>query len=248
MNEATPDDEIARTLTFEDGRHAVIVLAEADPDLLRLLGELGLQPGRPVIVVAGGAETLSGDAYALAVRVAGPAVVRAATLTGAAVVDRGTATGIMGITGRAMREHGEDDAVLLGVAPAGRVTFPGGAPGGAGDAVELEPNHSHFVLADSDEWGGETTLLLELSVALAGGSPVVMLLAGGGKGAQEEALQAARRGWPLFVLVGTGGKADAVAGAWRSTHEQRPTRVAAALPRARRVRASRAVAVAAAVG
>jgi hypothetical protein len=229
MSQATSDEETASPpLTSEDGRRAKIVWADAHSNPVELPAELGLPTGRPVLVVGGGAKTLTGDAYALAARVAGPAIGRAARLARAYVVDGGTASGIMAITGEAVRAHGEEDAVVVGVAPAGCVTHPGR---GDDERAELDPNHSHFVLADSDEWGGETTLLLALSDALAAGAPIAMLVAGGGKGAQEEALQAVGRGWPVFVVVGTGGTADAVSAAWLRMHERRPTWLASALPK-----------------
>jgi hypothetical protein len=95
----------------------------------------------------------------------------------------------------------------VGVAPAGLVTFPGGP---SGNGVPLEENHSHFVLADSTEWGGETGLLMAVAAALAGGRQVVVVLAGGGEVARAETLESVRRGWPVFAIGGTGGLADLI--------------------------------------
>ena len=66
-------------------------------------------------------------------------------------------------------------------------------------------------MADTDEWGGETELLVELSEALAGSARIVMVVAGGGEAAKQEVLAATRRGWIVFVVVGTGGVADELA-------------------------------------
>lgn len=95
--------------------------------------------------------------------------------------------------------------MLVGVAPAELVSYPGGP---AGERVLLENNHSHFILADSSVWGGETRLLMAVAQTLAGGGRVVMVLAGGGPVATSEVLEAGRRGWPVFVVAGTGGLAD----------------------------------------
>ena len=171
--------------------------------------------------MVGGADTLTGDAHALGKRVVGPAVARAAAVTGAAVVDGGTDSGIMAIVGEALEQRDDDDRLLLGVAPARLVSFPG-SPAGEGSRVALEPNHTHFALADTDEWGGETELLVDLSEALAGSDRVVMVVAGGGEAAKQEALAATRHGWIVLVVVGTGGIADELAVAWRALHDRRP--------------------------
>jgi SLOG in TRPM, prokaryote/SMODS and SLOG-associating 2TM effector domain 1/Protein of unknown function (DUF4231) len=234
MSETTIADgkgAIPPTVVFGNGRRAVVVRAGADPDPVELLEELGVQRGVPVVVVAGGADTLSGDAHELAARVVGPAVARAAAVAKAAVVDGGTAAGVMAIVGEAIGERCGEGVVLLGVAPAGCVTYPGAPPDAAGDRAALEPNHSQFVLADSAQWGGETALLVALSQALADGAPIAMVVAGGGAVTAQEVLQAARRGWPVFVVVGSGGTADALAAAWRATYERRPRRFVRVLPK-----------------
>jgi hypothetical protein len=203
-------------VTFENGNSAVLVEAGPGDSSDDLLDRLGLQPSRSVIVVVGGADTLTDDAHALAKRVVGPALARAAAVTGAAVVDGGTDSGIMAIVGEALEERDGADRLLLGVAPAGRVSFPGSPLTAEGDRVALEPNHTHFALADTDEWGGETELLVELSEALAGPARIVMVVAGGGEAAKHEALAATKRGWIVFVVVGTGGIADELAVAWHA--------------------------------
>ncbi len=174
------------------------------------LTALGLEPGvggSPVILVSGGADGLLGADLTRAGAMLGPAVSRAAEVTGAAVVDGGTCSGVMAITGAARARRPRALPVLIGVAPAGSVTYPGGPHG---DGVALEPNHTHFVLADSDEWGGETDLLIAAAAAAAGSRQVVVLLAGGSDVAKAEILASVRRRWPVFVVQGTGGLADSI--------------------------------------
>jgi len=208
-------------VTFENGRRAVVVETGAAGDPGEVLTQLGLHPGRPVIVVVGGADTLTDDAHRLAKRIVAPALARASTVTGAAIVDGGTDSGIMAIVGEAFPERG-DENVLLGVAPARRVALPGSLSGENEGRAALEPNHTHFALADSDEWGGETALLVELSEALAGPAPIAMVAAGGGEAAKHEVLHATRHGWSIFLVVGTGGLADELATAWRALREPEP--------------------------
>jgi hypothetical protein len=195
---------------FESGERATLVVGGDRSDPEALLRALGLQPAgpRPVLVVCGGADELAGPELERAKALLGPAVARAADLSGAAIVDGGTASGVMRLVGAAQRERAPAVSVLLGVAPAGRVSLPDAHNPAVDGPVELEPHHTHFALADSDEWGGETELLMRLAEALAKGAPVAMVVAGGGGVTKSEALEGVRRGWPVFLIEGTGGVAD----------------------------------------
>lgn len=81
--------------------------------------------------------------------------------------------------------------VLVGVAPAGLVSYPGCRPDG--ERVLLEENHPHFVLAQSSEWNGETSLLIGLPAAYAAQGRTVVVLAGGGRVSKSEILESAPR-------------------------------------------------------
>jgi hypothetical protein len=82
--------------------------------------------------------------------------------------------------------------------------------------TEIEPYHTHAVLVEAERNGQETPTLFPLAEALADGSPVAVLLAGGGDAALLQARSAARRGWPLLTLASTGGVAARVASAHES--------------------------------
>jgi hypothetical protein len=110
------------------------------------------------------------------------------------------------------------------------VTYPGSPPG---EGVPLEENHSHFILADSSEWGGETRLLFAAAEKLAGGGRVVVVLAGGGQAATSEALEAVRHRWPIFAVAGTGGVTDSLLQLW-TTHRIPQRRLAAPVLRGKR--------------
>lgn len=209
----------AEQVRFDNGNRATLVQATSVDDAGTLVDALELvgETGRPVLLVCGGADELQGKAEDLAAGLLGPAVASAAETTSASVVDGGTASGVMALTGAARAERPSALSVLLGVAPSGKVTYPGASQDGA----LLEPHHTHFVLADSPEWGGETGLMIAVAETLADGASVVMVLAGGGVVARAEALEAARRQWPLFVIEGTGGAADEIATAWRTHREPR---------------------------
>ena len=210
------DRDAPAEIILGNGNRALLVKAlGTDPG--ELLAALGLPPGAGgsgVILVCGGAGDLKDASLARAEEVLGPAVSAAAQVTGAVVFDGGTSAGVMAITGAARGSRPWTMPVLVGVAPAGLVTYPGGPLDG--DRVPLEENHSHFVLAESSEWGGETGLLIGLPAAYAAGSQVVVVLAGGGRVSKAEALESVRRGWPVFVIKETGGVADDIARLWEA--------------------------------
>ena len=126
------------------------------------------------------------------------------------MLDGGTNSGVMAALGRASAAS-DANVALVGVAPAGKVTFPGDDRNIAGDPTQLEPNHTHLILANSSEWGGETSLLFDVLDILSVGQPTAAILVGGGQNALDEARLAAHRGIPIVVLTGTGGIADALA-------------------------------------
>lgn len=225
---ASPDCGKPGEVRFGNANRAVLC-EQHGADAPELLAAAGLQSGArgsAVIVVCGGADDLKGALFDRAVAILGPAVSSAAEVTGAAVFDGGTASGVMEITGAARAKRPLALPVLVGVAPAGLVTYPGGSDG---DRVPLEENHSHFVLADSDQWGGETGLLMALAAARAGNGRVVVVLAGGGQVAKAEVVQSVRRGWPVFVIQGTGGLADSISELRRTQRAPRRRRPAARL-------------------
>jgi hypothetical protein len=205
-------------VTFENGNQALLVDAISNSDPHRLLADLNIRAQCPVVVLAGGAKTLIDDQRRITSRILGPAVVEAVDRTGAAVVDGATESGVMAIVGAHMA-HRHANSPLLGVAPSGLVSYPGARVDAGQEGAALEPNHSHFVLVDGAHWGGETQVLIRLAQALAGQEPVVMVVAGGGEVTESEVLSAVRRGWPVFVTEGTGGVADAIAEAWRTSRE-----------------------------
>jgi hypothetical protein len=202
-------------VSFGNGNQAVLSDGRIG-DVADVIARMGLAPsetGRPVIVISGGARTLDNGELDRASAIMQDALASAGERTGAVVVDGGTAAGVMRLAGQARARWPRELPVLLGVAPAGRVTYPGGPAGDGGPREPREPleeNHSHFILADSSEWGGETRLLIATAEELAGRGRVVMVLAGGGQVATSEVREAARRHWPIFVIADTGGLADSL--------------------------------------
>lgn len=208
--DGAPDQREPLPVRFGPGNQAMLGEARSgnEADIVARMGLSGAAKGRPVILVCGGAKDLTGAALEHASAMVGPAVASVAGVTGAVLVDGGTSAGVMRLTGQARARWPQALPVLVGVAPAGLVSYPEGPDGE--ERVSLEANHSHFILADSSQWGGETRLMMTVAETLAGTAPVVMVLAGGGQVAAAEALAAARRRWPVFAVAGTGGLADSL--------------------------------------
>jgi len=206
------------TIEFPDNK-AQAAFGGPDVGPEALAEALGLARPRPVFLVIGGAGTLPHAGEPALMRFFEWGVVPAAATLGATLVDGGTQSGVMKVLGRATAASGPRPA-LVGVAPAGRVTFPGDDPQRPHGDTQLEPNHSAFVLANSDEWGGERRMLFGIATVVAGSEPIVAILAGGGEGALDEVRSAVRRRIPIVIIEGTGGKADEIVAAVRWPTDQ----------------------------
>ena len=202
------------TITFDNGNQAAVVTAGRDADAQSILKTLDIAQPQALIMVFGGAKGLDDSRKACLAELFRNAIAPAVADAGALVIDGGTESGVMAMMGEALARNGRESQ-LLGIAPAGKVTYPGGPDdANIGDGAPLEPNHSHFVLVESDEWGGETGTMFELARAL--NVAVATLLINGGQIAESEALQSVRNGWPLLVVEGSGRFADQLSAAVRN--------------------------------
>jgi hypothetical protein len=201
------------TITFENGNRAVVITAPRDIDLQTILEALDFAQPHALIMVFGGAKGLDDSRKARVAELFNHAIAPAAAELGALIIDGGTQSGVMAMMGEAVARDGRRSH-LLGIAPKGKITDPeiAGATAVA-DGAPLEANHSHFVLVESNEWGGETTKMLELARAF--NAPVVAILVNGGAIAAHEALESVRNGWRLLVIEGSGRFADELSAAVR---------------------------------
>jgi hypothetical protein len=201
------------TITFDNGNHAVVVTAGRDTDAQAILKALDIAQPHALIMVFGGAKGLDDSRKARLAELFTDAIAPAAVEVGALVIDGGTQSGVMAMMGEALARDGRGSK-LLGIAPAGKVTYPGDpSPANIGNGTPLEPNHSHFVLVEGDEWGSETDMMFKLAGAL--NVPVATTLINGGSIAGSEALQSVRNGWQLLVVEGSGRFADEISAAVR---------------------------------
>lgn len=248
----TNQDKYKKTeITFPNGNRAQLVAPPAGTDAADILNALGIEQPEALIMITGGAANLDRDMKAndelrsRLVQLFSRGVARAAVDIGALIIDGGTHSGVMALMGQGVADRGRKSS-LLGVAPTGKVTYPGGpAEGSIEDGAPLDPNHSHFVLVQSDKWGGETDTMYELAEALANrvldppppadesssaqdGAeaspakiPVVTVLASGGLIAKDEVLRSVRQGWPIIVVQGSGRLADRIAKLWKKAEKKR---------------------------
>jgi hypothetical protein len=201
------------TITFANGNRAVVITAPRDESVQAILKALDLAQPRALIMVFGGAKGLDDSRKTRLAELFIHAIAPAAAELGALIIDGGTQSGVMAMMGEAVARDGRRSH-LWGIAPKGKITHPeiaGASP--VSDGAPLEPNHSHFVLVEGNEWGDETGTMLELARAF--NAPSVAILVNGGAIAKDEALQSVRNGWPLLVIEGSGRFADELSAAVR---------------------------------
>ena len=211
------------TITFDNGNNAVVITAPRDADAQSILKALDLAQPHAVIMVFGGAKGLDDSRKARLAELFRDAIAPAAAELGALIIDGGTQSGVMAMIGEAVATC-PGTCQLLGIAPEGKIAHPELSDTSAvSDGTPLEPNHSHFVLVESNEWGGETSKMLELARAF--NTPIVAILVNGGAIAADEALQSVRNGWELLVVEGSGRFADELSAAIRDGQSAKSTEV-----------------------
>ena len=167
-------------IIFPNGNRAILVAPPKGTSAVEILRVLEIPRPQALILVFGGASGLDETLTPLLLQLCNRGIARLAADMEALIMDGGTQSGVMAVIGQGVAERGRH-SLLLGVAPAGKVTYPGGLPVTAGDdRVPLDPNHSHFVLVESREWGDETTTLYSLAQSLAEGISAVTILVNGG--------------------------------------------------------------------
>ena len=198
-----------REIVFANGNRAAAVTSPPGSSAEGIATALAIPPPQTVILLVGGAGHLDPATRERLAPLFSRGIARAAADLKAAIIDGGTDAGVMALMGQGVADRGRATA-LIGVAPTGKVTYPGGPElGGVADTAALDPNHSHFVLVEAGEWGGETTTVIALAEAFK--VPVVVILANGGDIARREVLLSVRKNWPVVVMKGSGRLADQIA-------------------------------------
>ena len=218
-------------VSFSNKNVARIVIP-SDSDSIETINEsLAIPDYKSLILVLGGADSIGDNIKSSLTQLFDRGIAKAAIHADALVVDGGTMSGVMQLMGEGLA--GRDTNIkLVGIAPESLVTYPTKNTNGTTSLVELEPNHSHFVLTPGPQWGDETTTFYRLvklwmypsnniplskkTTAKKTGNttekiPCLALLTGGGATSKNEVLYAVRKNIPLIVIAGSGGLADEVA-------------------------------------
>jgi hypothetical protein len=204
-------------IRFPNDNRAVFVEASPKEDAADLIKALEIKKPATVLLLIGGADDLDPALNTKIEQLLEQGLARAAADTNALIIDGGTKAGVMELMGKVIALRGRVTP-LLGVAPAGKVTYPGGPEAGSiADGAALDPNHSHFVLAEGDDWPIGTEVMFKLAHEFAKEARVVGVLVNGGDETREEVSRCVKYGWPIVVIEGSGRLADEIAAQARLT-------------------------------
>jgi hypothetical protein len=179
-------------------------------ELSAAMAALGLPPPRPTVVVVGGAAGLE-DARIDGLRpMFTTGIAPVMQRFGAVGVDGGTPFGVMRLFGEA-RAAAAPDFPLMGVVAAGPVQLPRGRPFTHAETA-LDAHHTHFVIVPGENWGDEAPWIARAATVLAGTSPSITVLIGGGRIAYSDVHHSVETGRRVLIVAGSGGAADALAG------------------------------------
>lgn len=180
-----------------------------------LLSTLNIPQPHVVLMIAGGASSMDGQLYPNLRSLFTDGIAHLATSLGALIIDGGTQAGVMEMMGTGIAEQ-QHKSALLGVSPAGCVTHPGqSTPINSTESAPLDPNHSHFVLVETNEWGGETQTMYELAQLFSAHCPSVAVVINGGSITRKEVLYNVRQKRSIIVIAGSGRMADDIAALWQ---------------------------------
>jgi hypothetical protein len=216
-SQPTPEAMKIEEISFPNGNRALAVIPPIGTRATDLVRALGIpQPGS-LIMIAGGAARMDERDHLNLTRLFTDGIAPIAATYNALVIDGGTQSGVMELMGQGVAKQ-QQRPVLLGISPAGKVTYPGKTGHRVGsEEVPLDPNHSHFVLVETNEWGGETETMYELVKVFSEGCPSIAILINGGAITKNEVLYNVRQRRPIIVIEGSGRYADEVA---RILHEK----------------------------
>jgi len=206
----TPETMKIQEISFPNGNRALAVIPPYSSSATDLVRALGIQNPRSLIMIAGGAARMVSLIHANLTRLFIDGIAHIAATRHALVIDGGTQSGVMELMGMGIAQQPQRPP-LLGISPIENIIYPGKTPLRAtNELTPLDPNHSHFVLVDSNEWGGETETMYALAEVYSQSCPSVAILVNGGAIAKNEILYNVRQNRPIIVVEGSGRLADDV--------------------------------------
>ncbi len=205
-----------QNIVFPNGNSALTVFPPAGTNARDLLPLLNIPAYNDLIMLVGGASLMDEKLYPNLENLFTHGIAQLAVTRNVLIVDGGTQAGVMELMGKGVAAQ-QHRSPLLGVSPQGSVTYPGKASsnGVSDELVSLDPNHSHFVLVETNEWGGETETMYQLAQLYAQGRSSVAMVVNGGSIAKKEILYNVRQGRPLLLFTGSGRIADEIATLWQ---------------------------------
>ena len=203
-----------QTITFSNGNKATAITAPPGTSAETIVRGLGLNLPKALIIVAGGADNFDDTIKPKILQLLSRGVARTAVGLNAMILDGGTKAGVMELMGESISDY-EEKITLLGIVPSGKTIYPSGPSATDQNNVELDSNHTHFVLVNCDQWGCETRTMFRLAKFLGKNVPVITIVLNGGELSKEEARLSVRQKWPVIVVEKTGRLADEIATAWR---------------------------------
>jgi hypothetical protein len=136
-------------IVFKNGQTAQVFNVEPEQDLASALVAVNLTEPCPVLVVIGGASSISEEAFQRLQRLFSEVLAPLAQELGLIVADGGMDAGVVRLMGNA-REEISGTFPLVGVSPIGLVKLPNDATIST-ELTDLESHHTHFFLVPG--WG-----------------------------------------------------------------------------------------------
>ena len=118
-------DHHPTVVLFPNGNRALLLAPPAGMKAADILHMLGIAQPKALILVVGGTADLDAAVQPRLVQLCSRGIARAAATLGALIIDGGTQAGVIAMMGQGVADRGRTTA-LLGVAPAGKVTYPDG--------------------------------------------------------------------------------------------------------------------------
>ena len=213
----TPEAIKIQEISFPNGNRALAVIPPHNSLASDLVRALGIQKHGSLIMIAGGAARMDERDHISLARLFSDGIAHIAATHRALVIDGGTQSGVMEIMGQGVAQQPHRPP-LLGISPIENIIYPGKTlPRATTELTSLDPNHSHFVLVDSNEWGGETETMYALAEVYSQSCPSIAILVNGGAIAKNEVLYNVRQNRPIIVIEGSGRLADDIVEALHNT-------------------------------
>jgi hypothetical protein len=213
-----PKEKTIFTIRFSENQYSPALRVNPEDDARKIIETFALITPRPALFITGGASNMTDEDIQRTREIMNNGIAKFAEEHNITVIDGGTEAGVMQMIGEARKKHGYKFP-LIGVAPYYKVSYPGAEPLPGADA-SLEDGHSHFVLVNTPEWGGESETIVRLTRAIADRQrPMIGVLINGGAIAERDVYYATAIGdnrIPILVLDGSGRTADTISQAYKT--------------------------------